>query len=562
MTPVGLFELVLALLAGALALSALASRTALPPAAALVVGGMVLALAPGVPAFDLDPDLILVLFLPPLLMASAYETAWRDFRAAMVPILFLAIGAVAFTTFCVGWAVHLVAPALPLAACFTLGAIVSPPDAVAAKAVLQRLRLPRRLSTILEGESLVNDASGLVLYRFSVAAAMTGAFSAPQAIGRFAWLASGGLVVGLVAGLAVTEMLRRIRHADLAIALTLVSSWAVYLLAERLGASGVLAVVASGILFGILQHETLEAGTRVRAGAVWEFLVYVLEAFVFVLIGLALRGVLGRHDGGVVRSAIPMTIAAIAVVVVSRLIWVLVASTLPRLLSRKARLARPDFSLLFPLVVGWAGMRGVVTLAVALALPETFPARDQLLLAAFAVILFTVLIQGTTLGPLIRMLGIASHLDIEREPINEAGARAAVTLASVAAIEALVDAEGRHLHPQLLEDYRIRARATARLRDDPDSIATRRTEHFTAATAANAAARAELIRLHRDGQIHTSVLNVLEEELDLEELRLRRLGMLVASGPLPRHRVPLAPIGARVHGSWVKAPGTKTVPLE
>ena len=561
MTPVGLFELVLALLAGALALSALASRTALPPAAALVVGGMVLAVAPGVPAFDLDPDLILVLFLPPLLMASAYETAWRDFRAAMVPILFLAIGAVAFTTFCVGWAVHLVAPELPLAACFTLGAIVSPPDAVAAKAVLQRLTLPRRLTTILEGESLVNDASGLVLYRFSVAAAMTGSFSAPQAIGRFAWLALGGIAVGLVMGILVIELLRRIRQADLAIALTLIVSWAVYILAERLGASGVLAVVASGIVFGIHQHETFEAATRVRAAAVWEFLVYVLEAFVFVLIGLALRGILGRHDASLPTSALPIVLAAIGVVVVSRLIWVLIASLLPRL-SRRSRLARPGFSLMFPLVVGWAGMRGVVTLAVALALPETFPARDQVLLAAFAVILFTVLVQGTTLGPLIRVLGIASRTEIEHEPLDEAGARAAVTSASVAALEALVDDDGGILHPQLLEDYRIRARATARLRDDPDSIATRRTEHFTAAIAANAAARAELIRLHRDGQIHASVLKMLEEELDLEELRLRRLGMLMASGPLPRNFAPLASIGARVHGSWSKAPGTKTVPLE
>lgn len=533
MTPVGLFELVLSLLAGALVLSSLASRTALPPAAALVVGGMALALAPGVPAFDLDPDLILVLFLPPLLMASAYNTAWRDFRAAMLPILMLAIGAVAFTTVCVGFAVHAVAPALPLAACFTLGAIVSPPDAVAAKAVLERLRLPRRLSTILEGESLVNDASGLVLYRFAVAAAMTGTFSAPQAIGRFAWLAVGGIGVGLVLGLFVTELLRRIRQADLAIALTLISSWAIYILAERLGASGVLAVVASGILFGILQHETIEAGMRMQAGAVWHFLVYVLEALVFVLIGLALRGVLHRPDGAVLASALPMTSVTIAVVVLSRLIWVLVAGELPRLLSRHSRSKQPQNATRYWVVVGWAGMRGVVTLAVALALPEDFPARDQILLAAFAVILFTVLVQGTTLGPLIRALGIGSHQEREREPMNEAGARAAGALASLAAVEAMTGATGA-LHPQLIEEYRLRAKATAMLRDDPDAINARRIAHFTAAAAATAAGRVELIRLHREGQIHSSVLALLEEEFDLEELRLRRLGSLAAGAPLPR----------------------------
>ncbi len=533
MTPVGLFELVLALLTGALVLSSLASRTALPPAAALVVGGMALALAPGVPAFDLDPDLILVLFLPPLLMASAYNTAWRDFRAAMLPILMLAIGAVAFTTFCVGFAVHAVAPALPLAACFTLGAIVSPPDAVAAKAVLERIRLPRRLSTILEGESLVNDASGLVLYRFAVAAAMTGTFSAPQAIGRFAWLAVGGVIVGLVFGLFVTEVLRRVRQADLAIALTLICSWAIYILAERLGASGVLAVVASGILFGILQHETIDAAMRMQASAVWGFLVYVLEAFVFVLIGLALRGVLHRPGAAVMAHALPLTVVAIAVVVLSRMVWAVAAGTLPRLFSSRLRSRQPPNAILYRVVVGWAGMRGVVTLAVALALPEDFPARDQILLASFAVILFTVLVQGTTLGPLIRALGIVASQEADREPMNEAGARAAVALASLAAVETMIGAQGA-LHPQLIEEYRLRSRATALLRDDPDAINARRIAHFTAAAAATSAGRAELIRLHREGHIHSSVLALLEEEFDLEELRLRRLGSLAAGAPLPR----------------------------
>ena len=208
--------------------------------------------------------------------------------------------------------------------------------------MLERLRLPRRLSTILEGESLVNDASGLVLYRFAVAAAMTGTFSAPQAIGRFAWLAVGGIGVGLVLGLLVTEVLRRVRQADLAIALTLIFSWAIYILAERLGASGVLAVVASGILFGILQHETIDASMRMQASAVWHFLVYVLEAFVFVLIGLALRGVLHRPDDAMLASALPVTLVTIAVVVLSRLIWVLVAGALPRLLPRRTRSKLPQ----------------------------------------------------------------------------------------------------------------------------------------------------------------------------------------------------------------------------
>ena len=526
--PVAVFELVLALLAAALVLSGFASRTALPPAAALVLGGMALALVPGVPAFDLDPDLILVLFLPPLLMASAYGTAWRDFRAEMVPILVMAIGAVAFTTFCVGVAVHAVAPNLPLAACFTLGAIVSPPDAVAAKAVLQRLKLPRRLVTILEGESLVNDASGLVLYRFSVAAAMTGTFNAGEAVGRFVWLAVGGIGFGLLAGYLVVQVLRRIHDADFATALTLMMSWAIYIGAERLGASGVLAVVAAGILFGLMQHAALGANFRVQAGAFWEVIVYVLEALVFVLIGLALRGVLDRQAGTGLASALPITLAAIAVVVVSRLIWVLLIVTAPGLLPARLRAPRSRQSLLPPLMVGWAGMRGVVTLAVALALPEAFPDRDQLLIASFAVILFTVLVQGTTLGPLIRLSRLDTLEEPGREPLNEAAARVAILQAALSDLEAMTGADGP-LHPQLLDEYRRRLTATTRLRDDPVVSGQRRTEHFTAALAVTARGRAELIRLHREGQIHDSVLRLLEDEFDLEELRLRSLGKLAAN---------------------------------
>ena len=528
--PVALFELVLALLAGALLLSALASRTALPPAAALVVGGMVLALVPGVPTVTLDPDLTLVLFLPPLLMASAYGTAWRDFRAEMVPILLMAVGAVAFTTACVGLAVHAVAPGLPLAACFTLGAIVSPPDAVAAKAVLQRLKLPRRLVTILEGESLVNDASGLVLYRFSVAAALTGAFSAGDAVGRFAWLAVGGIGIGLAAGYAVVELLRRIHSGDFATALTLIASWTIYILAERVGAAGVLAVVAAGILFGIRQHAMLDASVRVQAGAFWEVLVYVLEALVFVLIGLALRGVLDRQDGAGLAATLPMTAAAVTVVVASRLVWVGLVAGWPALLPKRMRLKGHPRSLWPPLLVGWAGMRGVVTLAVALALPENFPARDQLLVASFAVILFTVLVQGTTLGPLIRLARLDGLEEPGREPMNEAAARVAVVEAALVKLDAMQGPDGP-LHPQLIEEYQRRLRATTRLRDDPETGEPRRLEHFTAALAVTLSGRAELIRLHREGLIHDSVLRVIEDEIDLEELRIRRLGRIAEGMP-------------------------------
>ncbi len=311
MTPVALLELVLALLAAAVLLSVIAGRLGLPPATAMVIGGMALALAPGVPSLDLDPNLIMVLFLPPLLLASAYFTAWRDFRAYLQPILLMSTGAVVFTTLCVGVAAHAIAPALPWAACFALGAIVSPPDAVAAKAVLARVNLPRRLLAVLEGESLVNDASGLVLYRFAVAATLTGGFSALHAASSFAWLTVGGIGLGLLAGLAVDAIFRRLADSHLIVVLSFLAAYGSYLLAEQLGASGVLAVVTCGIVMGWRQHEVLSALTRTEAQAVWGLVVFVLEALVFVLIGLSLRGVLARlgGDAAAIWTFAPMAIA-------------------------------------------------------------------------------------------------------------------------------------------------------------------------------------------------------------------------------------------------------------
>ncbi|MDP4026781.1 Na+/H+ antiporter [Methylobacterium sp. NEAU 140] len=521
MTPVALFELVLVLLAAALALSLVAGRLGFPPAAALVLGGMALALAPRLPAFDLDPDLIMVLFLPPLLLESAYFTVWRDFRAALRPILYLSLGAVVFTTAVVGLAARAVMPDLPWAACFALGAIVSPPDAVAAKAVLARVPLPRRLTTVLEGESLVNDASGLVLYRLAVAAALTGGFSAWEAAGAFAWLAASGVAIGLVLGFAVNAALRRLHDANAITVTSFLAAYAAYLTAEAVHASGVLAVVVCGLMLGGREHETFQAGVRRHAVAVWGFVVFVLEALVFVLIGLALRGVLARMgDGHGLAAALPLALAVTAACVAARFLWVYPAIHLSRLFSRR----EPPFLPAVPLIVGWAGMRGVVTLAAALALPIGFPGRDPILLAAFAVILFTVLVQGTTLGPLIRRLRFRPAAPLADGQLDTVMARVVVNEAGLAAIATLLHPEsGEPRHPVLLEQYRRRVRATSRLRDEGAAVEAERDAHFAAALGAVAAGRAALIGLHRESRIHGSVLRALEAELDLEELHLRRM---------------------------------------
>ncbi len=531
MSLVGRFELVLCLLAVIIALELAARRLRLPPAAAFVLGGIVLALIPQTPPLELDPDLALVLFLPPLIMSSAWFTVWREFRANLRIILQLAVGAVAFTTLVVGVVAHLVVPALPWAACFALGAIVSPPDAVAAKAVLQGLRLPRRVVVLLEGESLVNDASGLVLFRLAVAASLTGTFNAGEAAISFAGLAIGGTLAGIGFGYAALWLLRRLRDPTLAIIASLLTAWASYIVADEIGVSGVLSTVACGLVMGWQQHTVLTATTRTYAGVVWRVVVFILESLVFILIGLSLRAVLdrlGAQGGGGAAAALallPAMAAVVAAVILSRFAWIFPAVHLPRwlvpALRRKDPIAPPAPVLV---VMSWAGMRGVVSLAAALALPVQFPGRDFILVTTFAVILTTVLVQGATLAPLILKLGLGKPGATPSQTLSESAARARMAAKQLAAVEARSAApDGTQRHPRLLEQYGYRARAASRFSEAEATLLEHRNEHFSVVLDAIAAGRAELLRLHRAGEIHDSVLQTLEQELDLEEISARRI---------------------------------------
>jgi CPA1 family monovalent cation:H+ antiporter len=527
MTPLHQFELILGLLGVALVLPMVTARLPVPPAGVLVLGGMALAIIPGAPTLELDPDLILVLFLPPLLLASAYFTVWRDFRKEWRPILLLAIGAVAFTTAAVGWATKLLMPSLPWSVCFALGAIVSPPDAVAAKAVLHGLPLPRRVVTILEGESLVNDASGLLLFRLAIGAALTGVFSIKVAAVSFAWLAAGGAGLGYVLGRATVWALSKRKHPQEVLLLGFLASWVSYIGADLLGTSGVLSVVACGLVLGWYQHETLTAQGRTQARAVWRFVVSMLESLVFVLIGLSLRGVLNRFGGleAALQAAGPITAAVILTVVIARLVWVFPGVYLPRWLSPALRVRDPAPPPAIAWVIGWAGMRGVVSLAAALSLPREIPGRDVLLFVTFGVIAATVLLQGSTLAPLIRRFVKPQADPVQQAHMDEYAARAHVTAASLRFLEAQpVNPEsGAPKHPQLLEEYRRRTHVTRRVREQEDHLVDVRREHFAAALLVLEAGRLELIQLHRRGLVHDSVLHALEAELDLEELRIRRL---------------------------------------
>jgi CPA1 family monovalent cation:H+ antiporter len=524
MTAVSRFELILLLMAVIVVLDLIARRFELPRAAALILGGIGFAVIPGTPDVELDPDLVLVLFLPPLLMASAWFTSWRDFRADIRIILQLAVGAVFFTTLVVGVVTHLVMPSLPWAACFALGAIVSPPDSVAAKAVLAKLPLPPRVIMLLEGESLVNDASGLVLFRLALAASLTGVFSIGQATLNFAWLATGGVLAGAAFACVTIFVVKRIRDSDLVIIWTFLNAWISYIAAEKLGVSGVLSTVTCGMILGWQQHEIVNAATRTRAVAVWGVMVFVLESLVFILIGLSLRGVLTRLGGAdALMALLPATAAIVAAVIVARFVWIFPSTYLPRLLVPSLRARDPYPPLAVPFIMSWAGLRGVVSLAVALSLPEGFPGRDFILAVTFAVILVTVLVQGTTLAPLVRLLSKGSFATLQTSTLSEAQARAMVATAQLAAVEKeSLNADGTHRHPRLFEQYSYRVRASTRLSEETETLTPHRIEHFTAVLAAIAAGRQELLRLHRSGEIHDTVLHAIEQELDLEEVNVQR----------------------------------------
>jgi monovalent cation/hydrogen antiporter len=522
----GRFDLVLLLIAACVVLTLVARRLRLPPAAALILGGVVIALIPGIPDFELDPDLTIVLFLPPLLLVSAYLTTWRDFRADLRIILQLAVGAVLFTTLAVGWVAHLVMPSLPWAACFALGAIVSPPDAVAAKAVLQGLPLPRRVVTLLEGESLVNDATGLVLYRFAVAAALTGTFDRGAAAASFLFLAFGGVVVGLAFGFIASKIVERLRDPELGVVTSFLVAWGSYIGGEQLHVSGVLSTVACGIVIGWRQHSSLTAEKRMHIRAVWRVVTFLLESLVFILIGLSLRGVMQRiasNPDGLALFA-PAAAAVVIAVIVARFVWILPGVYVVRFLSPGLRKRDPYPPIGVPIVMSWAGMRGVVSLAAALALPENFPGRDFVLATTFAVILVTVLVQGATLAPMIRAFGLARRPRVASTTLSETAARVHVAAAELAAVEQRSkQADGSHRHPRLMEQYSYKVGAVTRFSAASGALDHDRAEHFSTVLIAVAAGRTALLTLHRTGQIHDTVLHALEHELDLDELRARRV---------------------------------------
>ena len=515
------FKLILISLIAIIALELIAKRLKLPSAAALLVGGIGMAFLPGIPFFEIDPELVLLIFLPPLLMNGGYFFAWDKFTRHFVGILSLAVGAVLFTTLVVGYATHFLLPGLPWGCCFALGAIVSPPDTIAAKAILERVTLPDRVVALLEGESMLNDASGLVIYRVAIASVYTGVFNTLQAVESFTVLCLGGVLVGLVVGVCVIRLLRALNETFLIILASILPAWSCYVAAEEIGVSGVMAAVTYGMILGWHQHDVISATVRIQGASFWRVLTFLMESLVFILIGLSLRGVLIRV-GGLDRAIVeysPKVAVIVSFVVVSRFVWIFATDYISCLWQRRFSGAQKPLDWRAAMLKSWAGMRGVVTLAAALALPPTLPGRDLILVTSFVVILITVLVQGVSLKNLIVFLGMKTEVDSHQVYLTEPQSWAKLEAAQFATVKRLAfNVDGKLLHPRLLEQYGYRSQLAATHQNEVELPIDVRHAHYDIILAAIAAGREELIRLHRSQQLDDKLMHMLEHDLDLQEI--------------------------------------------
>src|ERR687885_314866 len=410
----GQAELLIAgLLVAVAGLSALARHLSVPYPIVLVVGGALFGFVPGLPQVELDPEIVLVVFLPPLLHASSIFANFGDFRANLRALTLSTVGLVLATMCAVAWAAHALIPGLPWEAAFVLGAIVSPTDPLAAATIMRRLDAPRRLVSSIEGEGLFNDATALVAYRVAVAAVVAGSFSLADAGLKFVLGAAGGVAIGLAVGWIVAEIRKRTADAQVSVTISLLTGYAAFVPADAVGASGVLATVTAGIFIGIRAPRILPARTRLQGFFVWDILDFLVNAILFVLIGLQLRAVVDALSGYSAGELLGYALAVTGVVVATRLLWFFTMPYLIRALDRRPAQRARRVTARWRLVLAWSGMRGAVSLAVALALPVTtdagaaFPKRDLIIFLTFAVIFFPLVVQGLSLPVLIRRLGVS-----------------------------------------------------------------------------------------------------------------------------------------------------------
>jgi Na+/H+ antiporter len=504
--------------------AALARRLGFVAPLVLLVAGLGLSFVPGLPEVEIEPELVLIGILPPLLYVAALQTNVVAFRRALRPILLLAVGLVVVTAFAVGFVVHALLPEVPLAACIALGAVVAPPDAVSATAIARRIGLPRRVVTILEGESLLNDASALVLLRISIGALLGSAVGFWEIAGEVALKAGGGLLLGLAAAMGAAWLHKRIEDSLLDDAVSLLTPFVVVIVAERLETSSIVAVVVAGLYLGHRIPYLLSATSRLQMDAVWRLITFLLEGVVFLLVGLQIRDLI-RNIETDVGTTVSVTAAVFATLVLVRFLWMYPATYLARLIPRiRAREERPPPSV--PTVIAWAGMRGVVTLAAALTLPlnedvknADYP-RELFVFVAFAIIVLTLLVQGTTLPMLARRLGVKEDTTAA-DALAEAGVQHAASQAARQRLEAAADGAPR----SVVE--RLRALTDSRANSAWERLGNQQQE---TPSAAYGRLRREMITAERhvfkiarnEGRISEEVLTRAQRDLDLEESQLNR----------------------------------------
>lgn len=498
----------------------------------LVIAGLLISLFPGIPRISLDPDLVFIIFLPPLLYAGAWNTSWKDFWMLKRPIGLLAFGLVMFTATTVAFAAHFMIPDFSLALGFLLGGIVSPPDAVAATSVLQTLKMPKRIVTILEGESLVNDASSLIVFRVALLVIFTGQFALWKAGLTFMQVAFMGILIGLALAVVVYAIHRWLPTTpSIDTAITLISPYLMYITAEHFHYSGVLAVVSGGLFLSYRSHEVFTYSSRLQSQSVWNVMIFLLNGVVFILIGLQLPDIIHGLGQYSLTAAIVYGVIISLVTIIVRIVWVYPGAYLPRMCSKKIRQKEenPGWKPVF--IIGWSGMRGVVSLASALAVPfsltngAAFPHRDLILFITFVVILFTLVLQGLSLPLLIRALAI--EVQEEDEESQRLSIRLRLANAVLDHIETEYSAEAASIDAfnRLKERYERMVDITNKKLEKEEgkemapSFLPRYRQLLLELVKVQ---RQELAHMRRDNLFAEELLRSKEFELDLEEARFRR----------------------------------------
>ena len=505
----------------------LAQKLRTPYPIVMVVGGLVLSFVPGIPTIDLNPDLIFLVVLPPLLYAAAWTTSWRDFRHNLVSIFFLAFGLVGFTVAAVSWFAPAVFAGFDWRLGLVLGAVVAPTDAIAATSIARRVGLPSRIVDILEGESLINDATGLLALQFAIALVV---HKQPPTLGggltTLAWLTAGGIGIGLLVGWITDFIEHRISDGPIEITLSILVPYAAYLAAEEVHASGVLAVVACGLFLSRRSVTFFAPAVRLQIWSVWESLNFVLNGLVFVLVGLQLPSIRAGIRGYSLSTLVLDGAIFSGLLILLRLVWTFPGAAVSWFI--RARLMhqtdkRPSTAGIF--VLGWTGMRGVVSLAAALALPELladgspFPQRNIIVFLTFCVILVTLVVQGITLPPLVRALGLAGSGGPSCE---EQTARRIVIEAAIQHLESAKERDSERARPiydDLVRHYRGRMASIQPGSDDHHDAADHN-HHMLLSLEALRIERETVIRLRDEGRINDGVLRSVERELDLSESRI------------------------------------------